>query len=71
MLFSNSGFEPNIVALMGRVCDSAWAKLEKLTDPENADDAKGRMVERIWAAAATGEKSEDRLMAVAMNQGEA
>ncbi len=70
MPFSNSGFEPDVVAMMGRVCDRAWAELEKLTDPKNAMEAKRRMVERIWAATAAGERSEDRLMVVAMDHGQ-
>jgi hypothetical protein len=63
-------FEPEVVAIMGRALDEAWAELEARTpfsaQPE-MDGIKRALALRIMSAVRIGQRDPDRLRAVALH----
>jgi hypothetical protein len=70
MQVTQSNFDCETVALMGRVCDDAWRDLQATRFfplPSDANEVLHRMAARIMAAVAEGERDPTRLKAIAMD----
>lgn len=64
-------FEPEIVALMGRICDEAWRTIqarETFSSPADEQVVHGLLALRVMAAVITGEYDPVRLQAVALER---
>ena len=63
------GFDPDTVAMMGRVCDEAWREAERRLSLTSAADTSGLrdvVALRVMAAVANGERNPDRLRLLAL-----
>jgi hypothetical protein len=63
-------FDPETVAMMGRVCDEAWNEARsRLAFPEAGDASGLREVValRVMAAVAVGQRNPERLKAIALD----
>ncbi len=70
MQVTQSNFDPDSVALMGRVCDEARRELQAINvfaTPSDSSDILHRMAVRIMGAVAGGERDPARLKAIAMD----
>jgi hypothetical protein len=66
---SDRSFEPEIVAVMGRALDEAWAEIEAKTPgarPE-MEGIKRALALRIMSAVRIGQRDPERLRAVALH----
>jgi hypothetical protein len=64
------GFDPDTVAMMGRVCDEAWREAERRLSLTSAADTSGLrdvVALRVMAAVANGERDQIRLKAIALD----
>lgn len=72
MRFPESGYDPELVALMGHTCDAAWSELQpevsRLTRDEKRE-ARALMVIRVMTAVNDGERDQRRLRAIALQHG--
>jgi len=62
-----NSFDPETVALMGRVCDDAWREAERWLSLAPIGDASGlraTLALRVMAAVANGERDPLRLLAL-------
>ena len=68
MQVTQYNFDPETVALMGRVCDEARRDLQAALFPSSSDAAEilHRIASRIVAAVAGGERDPARLKAIAV-----
>ncbi len=66
---TQTDFDPEAVALMGRVCDEVRLALQAATPPNGIDspDLHHRIASRVMAAVAAGERDPARLRALAMD----
>jgi hypothetical protein len=65
-----SNFDPDSVALMGRVCEEAWRQTQATIFfplPEDSDAFLRQMAARVMAAVSMGERDPVRLKALAMD----
>ncbi len=65
-----SSFDPETVALMGRVCDDAWSEAQSWLSLAPVGDATGfraMLAPRVMAAVANGERDPQRLRLVALS----
>jgi hypothetical protein len=65
-----SSFDPETVALMGRVCDDAWNEAQRWLSLAPVGDATGfraMLALRVMAAVANGERDPQRLRLVALS----
>ena len=70
MQVTQSNFDCETVALMGRVCGEAWRDLQVTTFfplPSDANETLHRIAARVMAAVAEGERDPARLKAIAMD----
>jgi hypothetical protein len=70
MQVPQSNFDPDAVALMGRVCDEAWRQMQAMISfplPADADASLHQMTARVMRAVAMGERDPVRLKAIAMD----
>jgi hypothetical protein len=70
MQVSQSNFDPDSVALMGRVCEEAWCEVQTTIFfplPADSDAFLHQMAARVMAAVALGERDPIRLKAIAMD----
>jgi CheY-like chemotaxis protein len=70
MLIPKSNYDPETVALMGRVCDEAWQVLTGTTFYPSAEverEAHTLMALRIMSAVNDGERNPERLKSVALH----
>jgi len=70
MQVPQSNFDPDSVALMGRVCEEAWHQMQARLSfplPADAEASLHHMTERVMRAVAMGERDPVRLKAIAMN----
>jgi hypothetical protein len=67
---SDRSFEPEMVAMMGRALDEAWAELESkapLRAQPEMEGIKRALALRIMSAVRGGQRDPDRLRAVALH----
>ena len=67
---TQSNFDCETVALMGRVCDDVWCEVQKTTffpSARDADEMLHRVAARVMAAVADGERDAARLKAIALD----
>lgn len=70
MQVTQSNFDSDSVALMGRVCDEAWCELRAkifFPLPADSDAFLHQMAARVMAAVSMGERDPIRLKAIAMD----
>lgn len=70
MQVTQSNFDPDSVALMGRVCDEVWCEMQAtifLPLPAHSDALLRQMAARVMAAVSMGERDPVRLKAIAMD----
>jgi hypothetical protein len=70
MQVTQSNFDCDTVALMGRVCDEAWRDLQVTTlypSSSDSDEIRHRIASRIMTAVSRGERDPVRLKALAMD----
>jgi hypothetical protein len=69
MLLPSDAEGPNILELMGIVCDHSWHQLQDHTTPSEADETEIRrqMAQKVLAAVVEGERDPRQLMFVALN----
>jgi|EndMetStandDraft_5_1072996.scaffolds.fasta_scaffold2073799_1 hypothetical protein len=70
MQVHQSNFDPDSVALMGRVCDEAWRQTQATIFFPFAADSDAflhQMAARVMAAVSLGERDPVRLKAIAMD----
>jgi hypothetical protein len=71
MLFPQSNFDADTVALMGRAFDDAWSLWSAMTSfPSEADESviKTAMAQMILSAVANGERGYDALKDIALGR---
>ena len=67
MLQTQQSFDSETVALMGRICDAAWAELQKRIGPcGDPINVHTLMALRVIQAVADGERNPERLKAIAL-----
>ena len=69
MQVPQSNFDPDAVALMGRVCDEAWRETQTMIFfplPADSDAFLHRMAARVMTAVALGERDPLRLKTIAL-----
>jgi hypothetical protein len=62
-------FDPDTVALMGRVCDAVWNELQSrsaFVAPTKETDLHTLIVNRVRAGVVTGERDPDKLRKLAL-----
>jgi hypothetical protein len=62
-------FDPDTVALMGRVCDAVWNELQSRASfvaPTKETDLHTLIANRVLAGVVTGERDPDKLRALAL-----
>lgn len=65
----DSSFDPDTVAMMGRVCDGAWddaCHRLRLFSARDAKSLRDALAWRVMAAVATGERDPDRLRLIGL-----
>ena len=70
MQVTQSNFDCETLALMGRVCDEAWRDLQATMFfplPSDANETLQRIAARVMAAVAEGERDPVQLKAIAMD----
>lgn len=68
MQVPQSNFDPESVALMGRVCDEVWRQAQAtffFSTPSQSDQFLHQMATRVMAAVALGERDPQRLRVIA------
>lgn len=70
-LMSDSGFDPETVAILASAFDSAWESLVKLqsplAEPNEAEATRDRLARQIILSWQIGERSTERLVAIALS----
>jgi hypothetical protein len=64
-----SDFDPELVSLMGRVCEEAWQELRSrvfFPTPDDNERFRHQLATRVMAAVARGERDPQRLKAIAL-----
>ncbi len=64
----SDGGGPNILELMGIVCDESWRQLQgRPVDEADEADMRRQMAQQVLTAVVEGERDPRRLMSVALN----
>ena len=69
MRFPKLSFDPETVALMGRVCDAAWERLRSTTYipfPEDVSEVRDAIALKVMLAVSDGERDPERLVVAAL-----
>jgi len=69
MLFPQSTFDPETVALMGHAFDDAWQEIQTknfFPSVADADEIRSVVARRIMAAVVDGERDPERLKTIAV-----
>ena len=67
MPFSDAPYDPETVAILGRVFSAAWHEIKEAgAVPSDQESARADLARRILAAAADGERDPERLKRLAL-----